>query len=345
MIKLIKNRWLRWGSFILLGILFRFLLDVIFSLQYRNYELFQSFAHYLVAVLITLVIFESNYHLNNFIKRKVGWHRRPYKQFFIQWISNLAIAIFFALTIRWIIVLILYQFTYVNIFDEIIVLVFVILVISITNMVDLGVFLLEKWRFSLAELERFKKQNAEFRFEFLRAQVNPHFLFNSLNTLSSLVFENQEKAAIFTRELADVYRYILDSRDKELTSLRNEIKMLQSYIFLMQLRFEKSLNINLAIAEETLDCEIAPLTLQMLVENAAKHNVISKKRPLHIQIFTEDESIVVSNNLQVKKVLNQTGKMGLKNIKNRYSYLTKREIEIRENQGFFVVKIPLIQSV
>jgi len=260
-------------------------------------------------------------------------------------LSSFGIGLFFALVIRWIAVLIFIQFTYVNLFDEIVIVVFVLLIMTTTTMVDLSMFLLEKWRFSLAELERFKKENAEFRFESLRAQVNPHFLFNSLNTLSSLVYQSKEKAASFIRELSDVYRYILENRDRELITLEKELEVLQSYVFLVHLRFEQNLSISIDVDSNKSNLLIAPLSLQMLVENATKHNVISKKKPLNVRIFTDNDYIIVENNLQQKEVKKYSSKLGLKNITNRYGFLTKRKLEIIEADEKFIVKVPLIQNV
>ncbi len=272
------------------------------------------------------------------------WDKNPYKRFLIQWLLSFGIGLFFALVIRWIAVLIFIKFTYVNLFDEIVIVVFVLLITTTTTVVDLSMFLLEKWRFSLAELERFKKENAEFRFEFLRAQVNPHFLFNSLNTLSSLVYESKDKAASFIRELSDVYRYILENRDIELITLEKELEMLQSYVNLIHLRFEQNLFVTVDVGKNAGGFLIAPLTLQMLVENAIKHNVISKKKPLNIRIFTDDNYIFVNNNLQKKELKEYSSKLGLKNIKNRYGYLTDRKLEVIEEANEFSVKVPLIQN-
>lgn len=345
MASFLKNKWLRWGSELLMGILFRFLLDVSYSLMYRNYELFQPFSSYLAALLLTIGAFESIFYINKRLDKKHPWGANPYKRFFIQWSLSLAVSLVFAIFLRWIIVLIFIIFSYVNLLDELIIITLVILVATILTVADLSMYLLEKWRFSLAELERFKKENAEFRFESLRAQVNPHFLFNSLNTLSSLIYQSQEKAETFVKELSDVYRYILEYRDRELVSLEKELEMVRSFIVLIQLRFEQNLTIEINIKDENKKKLIAPLTLQMLIENAIKHNIVSKKKPLHVQIFQENDYIIVENNLQKKETETYSSKLGLVNIKNRYDYLTDKKFEVIESPDTFRVKIPLIKNI
>ncbi len=337
--------WVRWTSIVLLGIIFRFLLDVIFSLFYRNYTLSQPFNKYLFTIVVTFLVFESIYQVNRLLDKKVSWEVNPYKRFFIQWLSNFIIGLFFTVGIRWVFVMIFISFTYVNLQDEIILAIFVLLVTTAITIVDLSLFLMEKWRFSLAELERFKKENVEFQFESLRTQVNPHFLFNSLNTLSALIFQDQEKAASFVRELSDVYRYILENKDRELVTLKKELEILQSYVYLILLRFEQNLSVTIDIKNGLAEMLIPPLTLQMLVENATKHNIISQKKPLKVQIYSKDNYIVVSNNLQIKETKIYSSKLGLENIKSRYKYLTDKQVEIIENRENLLVKIPLIKSI
>ena len=345
MISYIKNKWIRWGSILFLGILFRFLLDVIYSLIYRNYSLLQPFDKYLFTIVITFLFFESIYRINKLLDKKIKWEIKPYKRFLVQWTLTLAIGLLFAIVMRWIVVLIFISFTYVNLLDEIILIIFVLIITTTVTVVDLSLFLLEKWRFSLAELERFKKENAEFRFESLRAQVNPHFLFNSLNTLSSLIFLDQQKAESFVRELSDVYRYILENKDRELVTLKKELEILKSYVYLILLRFDQNLSVSVDVKNDNDNMLIPPLTLQMLVENATKHNIVSKKKPLNIKIFTADDYIVVSNNLQKKEITDYSSKLGLENIKSRYGFMTDKKVEIIENSDEFLVKVPLIKSI
>jgi len=276
-----------------MAIAFRFLLDVVYSLIYRQYALFQPLRFYLYAILFAGITLEINYRFNRFLHSNFTWSKNPRKRFLIQWLANLGIGLFIIEIVRWSGVMLFNHITYVRILDEIIILVFIFVITSGLSLIDLSVFLMEKWRLSLAELERFKKENAEFRFESLRSQLNPHFLFNSLNTLSSLVYENQDKAEKFIRELADVYRYILEFRDHELVKVSRELEMVRSYIYLVQLRFDQNLELAVNIGTTSGERMIAPMTMQMLIENAIKHNVISKKKPLTIRIYDEDSYIVL----------------------------------------------------
>lgn len=340
--KLYRNKWIRWGSFLVMAVAFRFLLDVVYSLIYRQYSLFQPLEYYMYAVLLVGVALEVNYRFNGFLNSRFSWTTNPKRRFLFQWIANMGIGLFFIEGIRWLAVFLFRQITYVRLSDEIIVILFIFIITTGLLLTDLSIFLMEKWRLSLAELERFKKENAEFRFESLRSQLNPHFLFNSLNTLSSLVYENPEKAEVFIRELADVYRYILEFRDHGLVKLSKEIEMVSSYINLVQLRFDRNLEMDVKVDPLAGEKMIAPMTIQMLIENAIKHNVISKKKPLTIRIFSDSSFIVVENNLQRKEINEFSSNVGLKNIQNRYGFLTAEKIEVSETEHVFKVRIPLI---
>ena len=345
MLNYLKNRWIRWGSIVVLGVLFRLMLDVINSLIYRNYPLFQSVRLYLLTILVTFIVLELFYRIKTRLDVIRPWEKNPYRRFWTQWTSGLALGVFFAMGMRWLYLVAFNQFTFIALRDELIILGFIIVIITIMTVVELSVFLLEKWRFSLAELERFKKENAEFQFESLRSQVNPHFLFNSLNTLASLIYSDKEKAEIFIRELSDVYRYVLDNRGKELVTFSKELQVARSYLFLLSLRFEKNLEVDWQIQPETEKKMIAPLTLQLLIENAVKHNVVSKKKPLTIRIISEDSQLIVSNNLQKKEIKEYSSQLGLKNIQSRYAFFNVGGVDITETDSEFIVKVPLIEAL
>lgn len=341
----LKNHWIRWVSFIFLGLLIRFILDITYSLMYRNYALFQPVRLYLLTLIITFIALEGIYQVKRYLDRKHSWKENVYRRFILQWTYSFSIGFFAAMILRWAYILIRNEFTFIAVVDELIIIAFIAIIVSILTVVELSVYFLERWRFSLAELERFKKENAEFQFESLKSQVNPHFLFNSLNTLSSLIYDDREKAEIFIRELSDVYRYILDNRGKELVTISKEIQIARSYLYLLGLRFEKNLEVEWAIELVAESKMIAPLTLQLLIENAVKHNVISKKNPLYINISTIDSKLVIRNNLQRKEIKEYSSQMGLRNIQSRYRFLTNSEVEILETESEFVVKIPLIDPV
>lgn len=336
------NKWFRWGYTLLLGILFKFIMDIILSLVYRNYPLIQPAIDYLMAVVTIFIILEVLIWFNKKLEIRISWNDHPFRRFFIQFFSNAILAILIYGILRWSTRYIQNDLYYIRLLDEIILNVLVVFVVFVLAIINLSVFLLNKWRFSLAELERFKKENAEFRFESLRSQVNPHFLFNSLNTLSSLVYDNQEKAELFIRELSDVYRYILENRENELIKLEKELLVAKSYIYLNQIRFGENLKVNINIQEQSDQIMIAPLTLQLLIENAIKHNVISEKKPLFLSIQKNENYLVVKNNLQKKESKDYSSGLGLKNIKSRYSFLSEKEVGIFEDEKEFVVKIPLI---
>ena len=213
----------------------------------------------------------------------------------------------------------------------------------IVNAVYAGLFFFRQWRGSYEEVAMLKEENLRSQFESLKSQINPHFLFNSLNTLSTLTEEDPKLATTFTEELARVYRYILQTRDRDLITLREELQFINAFVFLLRVRFSNNLQYEVHVPEHWLVYGIPPLTLQMLVENAIKHNVVSKQRPLRIHISVNDEQmLVVANTLQKKTVSVQSNKVGLQNIHTRYRLIGSREIEIFETEDEFLVYLPLL---
>ena len=183
------------------------------------------------------------------------------------------------------------------------------------------VYFFEKWKETIQQNEALKNQQVRTQFEVLQNQMSPHFLFNSLNTLTTLIAENQDTAIQFTEKLSEVYRYILQNKEKELVTLEQELLFVKAYLFLLQIRYPENLHTDISVDHVYLESHIAPLTIQILVENCIKHNVINKTNPLHIEIYVQNgKSIVVKNNLQPKTVLEKSTKTGLANIKKRYSY-------------------------
>ncbi|NCD72504.1 sensor histidine kinase [Mucilaginibacter agri] len=192
------------------------------------------------------------------------------------------------------------------------------------------------------ELERMKNDNLAAQYELLKQQVNPHFLFNSLNTLKAMVETSDEESVNFILKLANFYRFTLESRKLDLIQLSEEMEIVEAYLFLQQARFYDGFTFTSTLTNQTLKTLVPPFTLQLLIENCIKHNVVSLQRPLHIRVYQDDECIVVENILQVKKgEVNSTG-VGLKNIGLRYGHLLEKNIEIINDQKTFKVKLPLI---
>lgn len=183
---------------------------------------------------------------------------------------------------------------------------------------------------------------ASAQFESLKNQIDPHFLFNSLNVLSSLIEENPDAAQKFTTSLSKVYRYVLEQKDKELVSVEEELNFAKTYMNLLKMRFENSITFELPSNFENEEAKVVPLSLQLLLENCIKHNVVSEQKPLHIKIKVEDNQLVVSNNLQKKETLSDRKGVGLQNIVNRYAILTKRNVLVEENETSFHVFLPIL---
>ncbi len=214
------------------------------------------------------------------------------------------------------------------------------------------------WRDAVKSEEALKREKLALQYESLKNQVNPHFLFNSLNTLSGLIGKDDARATRFVKQLSDIYRYVLEHKDRDLVSLDAEMKFVENYINLMKIRFGDNLIVKIDLKEHS-EYKIIPLSVQMLVENSIKHNIISKEKPLTIIIaMDEDAFLVVSNNLQKKSSILQGDsgeweKHGLKNIKSQYEYLSKRSFIVNgslsepfpeELDGDFVVKVPLMNQ-
>ncbi|MDN5203970.1 histidine kinase [Fulvivirgaceae bacterium BMA10] len=201
---------------------------------------------------------------------------------------------------------------------------------------------LQHWRKLELDMERMRNENLSSKYETLKNQVNPHFLFNSFNVLTNLVYEDQDQAAKFIKQLSEVYRYVLDQKDKEVVEFNTELKFAQSYIFLQKIRFGENLIVNIDVPTKSQKL-IAPLSLQMLIENAIKHNIVSEDEPLTIDIKLEDDYITVSNNLQRKNILKEdSSNLGLSNIQARYEFLTNKPVEVLDNGSDFIVRLPLL---
>jgi LytS/YehU family sensor histidine kinase len=202
-------------------------------------------------------------------------------------------------------------------------------------------FFYTQWADAVKREQKLIQEKLVFQYETLKKQVNPHFLFNSLNALSSLVGKDAELSEVFIQKLSSVYRYILENMEKELVPVATEIQFVNDYFYLQQIRDQGKIKLIVDVANME-NAKIPPVSLQMLVENALKHNTSTKSNPLKIVIQNEGlDELIVSNKLQRKQQMNDSSKIGLKNLNERCKLIMNREIVVEEEVGEFVVRIPV----
>ena len=276
------------------------------------------------------------------LDRKIPWLHSPLKrlivQFFVTIVFSLIVIVFaiFLSGFFWHQKITSDFFLETGAFMVKIAFIFVFLGSLISN----AIMFFKNWKEAAVQQEKLKREQLALQYETLKSQVNPHFLFNNLNSLTSLISTNPDKAIDFVKKLSEVYRYVLDQKDHELVALETELKFLESYIFLQKIRFETNLNVQINVNPGKF--KVIPLSVQMLVENAIKHNEISDKNPLSICIYsTADDYLIVENQLQKKSGSEGSGS-GIQNIKDQYEFFTSKKVIISENTEKFIVSIPLL---
>lgn len=221
---------------------------------------------------------------------------------------------------------------------------FIVFSLGIASFMHAASFMVEWKKLSDKEIkiQKIIASSASAKFESLKSQIDPHFLFNSLNVLHSLIEENPNQAKEFTEKLSKIYRYVLDQKEKDVVKLSDEINFIKDYSDLLKIRFENSISFDFNIKEDFLQKYIAPLSLQLLLENCIKHNIATSTKPLVIKIYTTEHSVVVENNLQKKEINKNSLGIGLQNIINRYKLMSDSKVAILETENVFRVEIPLL---
>lgn len=272
---------------------------------------------------------------------KISWLEQPLKRFVVSFVLTIVFTLIVAALVQIVLTWLFFgtspQVVLNNLSKDYYYNVLMITLVISTFLHGRG-FLLE-WRNSIEETEALKRAHLTSQYESLKKQVNPHFLFNSLNVLTALVHKDADLSEKFIRQLSDVYRYVLEVSEQELVGLDRELRALEAYVFLLQIRFGDNLRVEVNIPDAAQQL-IPPLALQMLVENAVKHNVISREDPLVIKVVMENERIVVENNLQKKDQQPFHLGIGLKNIKKRYQKYVDEKVRVEEKEYFFRVSLP-----
>jgi len=298
----------------------------------------------ILITIIVLIIWEGNLQIDKFLNKKYFWLENPQKRFIIQSV----ICVCFTSIILVVFMFALHQIKsgdgrlinrkLIETFTPAIFFTFALLAFYI------GSQFFTSWKQSLVEVEKYKAESASAQLQNLKNQLNPHFLFNNLSVLTSLVYKNQDKAVDFINELSKVYRYVLDNNSAELVTLQEEMEFLNHYIYLLKIRFENSISFEINIEENQKQSYVLPMCLQMLVENTIQHNETSQANPLKVSIYTNENSLIVENKIQPRSDLRESSKTGLTNLKSRYSFFTDDKIEITNDDKNFKVNLPLISK-
>lgn len=211
------------------------------------------------------------------------------------------------------------------------------------HLINSIIFYFKEYKSTSLQAEQLKRITVQAELQLIKNQINPHFLFNNLNVLSALIMKDNNEANRFIEEFSKVYRYILSNHDKELVELKTELDFIKPYIFLLEKRFGEGLLIKINIDESHKEQYIIPASLQMLIENAIKHNVVSRNKPLIIEVHANgNNKIVISNNLQAKQTLENSTGIGLQNIVKRYRLVSNKEVTFHRNENIFSVTLPLL---
>ena len=293
---------------------------------------------------ITWAIWESNRLLQKVFDRKIHAQKNKIKAliafFFVACTSTTALATLIVLLVS----MVLHNHS----FAETIIplklnLIYAWLANLLFHLLNAIMYYFREYKTKGMEAEELKRISAQAELQLVKSQVNPHFLFNNLNVLSALVMKNNDEANRFIEAFSKVYRYILNNHDKELVDIETELEYTQPYIFLLQKRFPEGLVIKMNIPEDYYKFYVIPASMQMLIENAIKHNSISRTKPLHIDVHVNgNNTIVVTNNLQVRQPVEQSTAIGLNNIIKRYMLVSGREVIVDKGPDAFTVTIPLL---
>lgn len=322
------------------GIAIPLITGMINSQNFTNWQIKLSF---LFTILIAFLIWEGNRYLHFSLRSYFDWINKPLQKiavmilsitFYTVPVSVLLLVgwykLFSSQPVNWDIVT---QST----------LIIMVAVIFITHVYETA-FLVKESESEIIKNEQLERARAEAELEALKNQIDPHFIFNSLNTLSHLIESKPAKAKQFNDNLADVYRYILQNKARDLVLLREEMEFLQSYFLLLQIRFEKAVLLKVDINEEAMDQYlIPPISLQILAENAIKHNEFTEDTPLLFEIMMKKDELVVHNQVRKKTLRKASSKIGLQNLQKRYRLTTNRDIIIKEEEKDFTVNLPVLK--
>jgi len=291
---------------------------------------------------IGLPLFANGYLFDKFACRYINWIKHPVRSIFRALAIHLIYTTIVIFTVNWFWIVVMSDQSWSHFLSRKTTFIAQYIIFFMVASIIYAISFFKSWRNEVQQSEMIKREALTLQYQVLQNQVNPHFLFNSLNVLGSLIDLDVPKAKVFTRELSLFYRDLLMFKDRDIISLKEEIDFVKRYIYLQQIRFGEALQVEI-IANEKIEGKVIPLSLQALVENAIKHNEISQANPLNIVIaISDDYELIVENNIQPKTILEESSKTGLKNLAGRYEFLTGKAMVVTKNGGYFRVSLPLI---
>lgn len=292
-----------------------------------------------------------------FLNKKVPWYSGLIKRFAVELLTSNLSSIFVYFIISGVFINLFFPTLGINSFinshlnscSKLLILNFLYLMIY--TLISFNLYSYKQYDKEMVDSERLKSNNLQMQYNVLRSQLSPHYLFNSLNTISSLIDKSSEKAELYIRKFASTFDFILENNDKRLITLKEELCFLESYVFLLKVRYEDALFVKIDIHDQVLHTYIPPLSLQILTENAVKHNPVSDETPLSVFITSKNNMICISNNKiehdeykSAQQNQNKVShKIGLSNIKQRYGFYTTKLVQINNNGDKFIVKLPVIK--
>jgi sensor histidine kinase YesM len=322
------------------GIAIPLITGMVNTSNFSNWQIKLSF---LYTIGIAFLVWQGNRYLTFSLRSYFDWYNKPVKKI---------LAVLFAVFFYTIPVAVLLLVGWYKIFADgktnwnivfTSTLIILICVIFITHVYE-TVFLVKEAESEKVQRAQTEQAKAEAELEALKNQIDPHFIFNSLNTLSHLIEVKPDKAKLFNDNLADVYRYILHNKARDLVLLGEEIEFIEDYFSLLKIRFEKAVQMNNYVPKEKYEtCLVPPISLQVLIENAVKHNEFSDSHPLVIEMELQNEELVVKNRVRKKTLRRPSSKIGLQNLNERYKLTTQKGITIKENGQDFIVLLPVLK--
>ena len=324
------------------GIVIPLITGMINPYNFSNWQVKFSF---LYTIGIAAVIWQGNRYLHFSMRSYFDWHNKPVQKVLVLLLSVgfYTIPVSILLLVGWYNFFGAGQLNWSVIWQS--TLIILVAVVFITHIYE-TVFLVKETENEMIKNEQLERAKAEAELEALKNQIDPHFIFNSLNTLSHLIEEKPVKAKQFNDNLADVYRYILQNKARDLVLLKEEIIFVENYFSLLKIRFEKAVQMKILINAQEMDQYLVPpISLQILVENAIKHNEFSESVPLGIEIKLVNDELVIHNPVRKKSLRKPSSKIGLQNLQERYRLITNKEITIKEEEKNFTVVLPVLRIV